>query len=339
VRAVSEPGVRGLTDLKMVSPDKGFVVGQGVIFGTDDGRRWIEQYSDDASWFLSVEAVDADHAWAVAQNGLLATDDGGRQWMPVGQPPGTALRSVDFVDPSTGWGTDGKHVYRSLDGGRSWSVADPPCGAERVCFAGREDGWAARDTHVFRTVDGGQTWTTAFELPVEAPNNEFDPRSIFIHDLECAGPGSAWVLFAGPAAGSKRVPYVVYRGVAGGSWTPVLKTPGGSPPAATSPEGGPYPAPLAAVDRSSVVYAAFTPSSIASVAMAVASDGGRVLQPWRPVPDLFNVTSLSFPTTSTGWATGTKAGATNVDAVVMTADGGRTWHEQLTRPVEPPGQS
>lgn len=339
VRPVSEPGVRGLTDLNMVSPQKGFAVGQSVIFGTDDGWRWVERYSDDASWFRSVETVDADHAWAVAQNGLLATVDGGRQWMPVGQPPGTALRSVDFVDPATGWGSDGKHVYRSVDGGRSWVAADPPCGAERVCFAGADDGWAARDTHVFRTTDGGRTWTTAFELPVEASNNEFNARSIFIYDLDCAGPGSVWVLFAGPAAGSKRVPYVAYHGEAGGSWTPVLKTSDGSPPAVTAREGGPYPAPLAVVDRSSVVYATFTPSSTQAVALATASSGGSVFEAWRPVPDLFSVTSLSFPSQTTGWVLGAKAGATNADAVVMTTDGGRTWHEQLTRAVEPPGQS
>lgn len=105
----------------------------------------------------------------------------------------------------------------------------------------------------------------------------------------------------------------------------------------TAPEGGPYPAPLAVVDHSSVIYAAFTPSSPEPVALSTARSGGSVFQPWRPVPELFSVTSLSFPTATTGWALGANAGATNADAVVMTADGGRTWHEQLTRPVEPPG--
>lgn len=96
---------------------------------------------------------------------------------------------------------------------------------------------------------------------------------------------------------------------------------------------------LVACVVTSVIYTAFTPSSTQSVALATASSGGSVLQPWRPVPELFSVTSLSFPSATTGWVLGAKAGATNADAVVMTTDGGRTWQEQLTRPVEPPRES
>ncbi len=240
VRPVSEPGVRGLTDLAMVSPHKGIAVGHGVILVTDDGRRWEERYSD-PSWFLSVEMVDADHAWAVGQHSLLATEDGGRHWIPVGQPAGTALREVDFVDTATGWGSDREHVYRTADGGRSWVLADPPCGAERVCFSAADDGWAARDTHIFRTTDGGRTWRTAFELPVQASNNEFNVNSIHIQSLECARPGLVWVLFTGPVAGTERTPYVAYHGTADGGWTPVLKARGGlPPPAVVAPEAGAY---------------------------------------------------------------------------------------------------
>ena len=337
IRAVSEPGVRGLTDLVMVSSRKGIAVGQGVIFVTDDGRRWEQRYSD-PSWFLSVEMTDADHAWAVGQHSLLATDDGGRRWRPVGQPTGTALRAVDFVDPSTGWGSDRKHVYRTTDGGRNWALADPPCGAERICFSAADDGWAARGIHVFRTTDGGTTWAKAFELSVQATDNQFNAMSLHVESLECAAGGLVWVLFAGQRAGTERTPYVAYHGRAGGPWAAVLKAPGGPPPAVVAPEGGPYPAPLDLVDAARVVFSSFTPSSTPSVAVATAGATNSGLGPWHPVPKLFSVTSLSFPGRTTGWVLGARAGTTNADAVVMTSDGGRTWHEQLIRPVEPPGQ-
>ena len=337
VRAVSEPGVRGLTDLVMVSPRKGIAVGQGVILVTDDGRRWEQRYSD-PSWFVSVEMIDGDHAWAVGQHSLLASEDGGRHWLPLGQPTGTALRAVDFVDPSSGWGSDRKHVYRTVDGGRSWVLADPPCGAERVCFSAADDGWAARDIHVFRTTDGGRTWAKAFQLPIEASDNQFNAKSIHIHSLECAGGGLVWVLFTGQVAGTERTPYVAYHGTADGAWTAVLKAPGGPPPAVAAPEGGSYPAPLAVVDAAGAIYSAFSPSSTPSVTVSTASEGGGTLDPWHPIPNLFSVTSVSFPGATTGWVLGPRARATNADAVVMTSDGGRTWHEQLTRPVEPPGE-
>jgi hypothetical protein len=337
VRAVSEPGVRGLTDLVMVSPRKGIAVGKGVIFVTDDGRHWEQRYSD-PSWFSSAEMVDSDHAWAVGQHSLLATEDGGRNWLPVGQPTGTSLRAVDFVDRSTGWGSDRKHVYRTTDGGRSWVLADPRCGAERICFSAAEDGWAARGIDVFRTIDGGRTWTDAFQLPVEASDNQFNAMSISVQGLECAAGGLVWALFAGQLAGTQFTPYVAYHGSADGAWTPVLKAPGGPPPTVAAPEGGPHPAPLDVVETARVVYSSFTPSSTPSVAVSTASTAGSGPKRWHPVPIVFSVTSVSFPAGSTGWMLGPRAGATNADVIVTTHDGERTWHEQLTRPVEPPGE-
>ncbi len=88
-----------------------------------------------------------------------------------------------------------------------------------------------------------------------------------------------------------------------------------------------------------MIYVSFTPSSVPSVAVSTATERGTALGPWQPIPNLFSVTSVSFPGATTGWVLGPRAGATNADAVVMTSDGGRTWHEQLTRPVEPPGES
>lgn len=171
---MSESGVRRLTDLAMASPRTGIAVWTPSMPGP--------QYS------------------------LLATEDGGRHWLPVGQSVGTALRAVDFVDLSTGCGSDREHVYRTTDGARSWVLADPPCGAERVCFIAADDGWAARDAHVFRTIDGGRTWMEAFELPVQASDNQCNANSIHIQSLECARPGLVWVRFTRAGGGRRADP-------------------------------------------------------------------------------------------------------------------------------------
>lgn len=333
-RSLADPASRGLTDLDMVSPNKGFAVGEGVILVTDDGHHWQQRYSDE-DWFVSVEALDVDHAWVVGQHSLLATADGGHHWTPVSEPRGASLRAVDFVDPSTGWGSDGRHVYRTTDGGESWVAADPPCGAERICFSARDDGWAARDRHVFRTTDGGHVWTAAFTLPIRETDNQFNAKSVQIDGLDCAAPGVVWVSFAGSAAGTTQTPYVIYRGSGDGAWAPVLQAAGGPPPSAAAPTGGTYPAPFHAVDRDTAVYVSFTPTATPSAALTT-GQGGSMPGPWHSIPGLFSITSLSFPEQTTGWVLAPKAGATNIDVILATTDGGRTWQEQFTRAVPPP---
>src|SRR5207248_182221 len=74
-----------LGDLQMVGPTTGFAVGKGVILGTDDGHKWTPRYTGGAA-FLSVDAVDALHAWAVGDRALYGTVDGGKHWVGVGSP-------------------------------------------------------------------------------------------------------------------------------------------------------------------------------------------------------------------------------------------------------------
>src|SRR5581483_2714139 len=209
--------------LQMVSAQKGFAVDATTVLVTDDGRTWTVRHNGSEPMF-SVDAVDADHAWAVGQNVVLATADGGRTWRPVAEPGQGMLRIVDFIDAGNGWGATAGHLYRTTDGGQTWTRADAPCGGEAVCFTGPDDGWAAEGPHVYRSTDGGDTWQPAFTVPSDGIDLPFNPQSIHVSQLQCARPGVAWVYFTAAASGS-HVGYAAYRGTAAGQWTPVMKEP------------------------------------------------------------------------------------------------------------------
>src|SRR5205085_324261 len=126
-------GSAGPESLRMVSAEKGFAVNDTSVVVTDDGRTWTPRYTDTEPMY-AVDAVDADHAWAVGRHVLVATSDGGRTWQPAAQPDAGVMTALDFLDSQTGWGIAGGHVVRTVDGGRTWRTIDPPCGGEAVCF-------------------------------------------------------------------------------------------------------------------------------------------------------------------------------------------------------------
>jgi hypothetical protein len=320
----------------MVSAQKGFAVDDKAVLVTDDGRTWSSRRSGSEPMF-SVEAVDADHAWAVGQTVLLRTTDGGRTWEALGEPGDGMLRAVDFVDSQTGWGVTASHVYRTLDGGHTWRRTDPPCGGEAVCFSAGDSGWAAVGPFVYRTSDGGDSWTAAFTVPIDDIDRPFSLLSAHAAQLDCARPGTVWALFTGRASGS-HTGYVAYRGTAAGQWTPVLKEPVAGPEGVKAPAAGSHPAPMAFLGPDSALFVSFTPLAGApdTLALRLATGGGTQLGPPQPITGLFTATSISFLSPEVGWAHGAKTGPTTVDAIVATTDGGRTWQEQYAAALPAP---
>jgi len=322
--------------LQMVSAQKGFAVDATTVVVTDDGRTWTARHNGSEPMF-SVDAVDADHAWAVGQNVVLATTDGGRTWRPVGEPGQGMLRIVDFIDAQNGWGATAGHLYRTTDGGRTWTRADAPCGGEAVCFTGPDDGWAAEGPHVYRSTDGGDTWQPAFTVPSDGIDLPFNPQSIHVSQLQCARPGVAWVYFTAAASGS-HVGYAAYRGTAAGQWTPVMKEPEAGPRAVSAPAGGMSPGPMSALGADAAMLVSFTPLATPPGGLHVqeATDGGRHLGAARPITGLFSATAVDFLSPDAGWVIGAKAGSTPIDAILATSDGGRTWLEQYSYTIPPP---
>jgi photosystem II stability/assembly factor-like uncharacterized protein len=337
--AVALEGTQGSasrSSLQMVSAEKGFAADAHSVLVTDDGETWTSRYSGSEQMF-SVDAVDADHAWAVGQNVVLSTTDGGRSWRPVSEPEQGMLRVVALVDAQSGWGATAGHLYRTTDGGMTWARADAPCGGEAVCFTGPDDGWAAEGPHVYRSTDGGDTWQAAFTVPSDGIDMPFNPQSIHVSQLQCARPGVAWVYFTAASSGS-HVGYAAYRGTAAGQWTPVMKEAEAGPRAVSAPAGGSSPAPMSALGADAAMFLSFTPlaSPPGGLRIREATDGGRRLGPSRPITGLFSATAVDFLSPDAGWVIGAKAGSTPIDAILATTDGGQTWREQYSYTIPPP---
>ena len=332
LRPPTEPAApQNLVDIQMVGPNKGFAVGRGAILVTDDGHTWTPRYTGGAA-FLSVDAVDDLHAWAVGDRALYATVDGGKHWPGVGSPDdGTVLRQVHFVEEHFGWGVgrNGK-LYRSGDGGHTWGDLMPPCGAEAVCFTSQEEGWVAVGNRIAHSTTGGDSWTPVFAVPGDADVNGWHPQA-----LQCAKGGVVWALFTGDNAALSHAPYVVYRGTADGQWTAVMKEGMTAPKEIQARrEGGSYPGPISALGADSAAFVLFTPPvSPNPVSVMIGTNGGTVFGPGRPIPPLSSPTAASFLNATAGWVLGTKIPpAPSVDAILATADGGQTWQEQYSRP-------
>lgn len=327
-----------LADLQMVGPAKGFAVGKGTIVVTDDGRTWGPRYSGGAA-FLSVDAVDATHAWAVGDRALYATVDGGKRWLGVGSPDdGTVLRQVHFIDEHFGWGVgrNGK-LYRSGDGGHTWGELMPPCGAEATCFTAQDDGWVAVGNRVAHSTSGGDSWTPVFTIPNRPPpggggsGDDWYPTA-----LQCTKGGAVWALFTGSGAAMSHQPYAVYRGTADGRWTLVAKENMTTAQLPDAPELGGYPAPISSLSADSAVLLTWTAPVDPPVGLRLATADGRTLGPERKIPGLSTPLAAAFLSADAGWVLGTKtaaaAGGPSVDVILATADGGQTWQEQFSRP-------
>jgi photosystem II stability/assembly factor-like uncharacterized protein len=280
--------------------------------------------------FLSVDAVDALHAWAVGDRALYATVDGGTRWTGVGSPDdGTVLRQVHFIDEHFGWGVGrNSKLYRSGDGGHTWGELMPPCGAEAVCFTAQDDGWLAVGNRVARSTSGGDSWTPVMAVPADSDVNGWHPQA-----LQCTKGGVVWALFTGDNAAMSHSPYALYRGTADGRWTLVAKESMTAQQLPPAPELGAYPAPISVLSADSAVLLTWTAPVDPPVGLRLASADGRSLGPERKIPGLSTPLAAGFVSADAGWVMGTKAGGPpSVDAIVATADGGQTWLEQYSRP-------
>jgi photosystem II stability/assembly factor-like uncharacterized protein len=305
----------------MVSDNHGFAVGDGVIAATTDGRNWVEQHRGPEE-FVHVDAVDAEHAWAVARSELLVTVDGGRHWSPLRQPEGAVLRRVKFVSAKSGWGVGEGKLFRTADGGRTWEWLDTPCGAEAVCFTDAERGWVAAGGRVDRSSDGGDSWVTSFQLPAS---------NLYVKELECARPGAVWASFTAAESSNGRRPYVVFRGSTTGDWRAVAAEAVSGPDEVDAPPAGSHPPRLSALGPDEAVLLTFSPPRDPPVGLLLATAGGQRLDGVeRPVTGLSTRAAASFRSLDVGWVLGRRADAHELGVILATRDGGRSWQEQYT---------
>jgi photosystem II stability/assembly factor-like uncharacterized protein len=178
-----------------------------AMWTADGGATWTPSETDlktgDYYQMLrDVECLDAQHAWAVGDSGLIySTADGGRTWAP--QVSGTTLwlTSVSFADLQHGWVCgQGDTILATTDGGLTWAkqheAADQTL-PQRNVLAGIDAldalrAWAVGDYGTaFLTTDGGDTWQPMH--PTAGESTDDDYRQVEFVDAE-----HGWLAGQGP---------------------------------------------------------------------------------------------------------------------------------------------
>jgi photosystem II stability/assembly factor-like uncharacterized protein len=334
-----------LGGIQMVSPDRGWVVGKGLILATTDGSHWQRQY-DGAEPFMFVDAVDGNHVWAVGRRHLFGTSDGGRHWAQLGRPP-APLRSVHFVDAKRGFGVAGfpsvvrddlttaAHVgelVQTFDGGLTWEALSAPCHVESVCFSTLDDGWLLTSGEAYRSEDGGGHWRQVFRFP---------RGDGWFATVQCARPHAAWVLLESRGGALSHSAHVAYRsGDGGATWRALFVEGYTNVDKLAAPETTPgsYPGPFSVVGPSEAVFVGWTPPVDNPTATMTVTQNGQKLGEVRTVPlAQLNPSGASFVSLERGWLVGTvdgtgAIGATGARVILATSDGGRTWTTQYRLP-------
>ena len=150
--------------LEFVDQSNGWAFGSALMKTSDGGASWAVQYQEPGRSVNDGIFLDADHGWAVGDDGLiLVTSNGGTDWTPQDSGTTQDLHAVTFLDTQTAWAVGGDEtILHTVDGGAHWNVqregwlwtlyAVDFYDALRGCALG------ANFTAVY-TADGGTTWT------------------------------------------------------------------------------------------------------------------------------------------------------------------------------------
>lgn len=323
-------------------------LGATILATSDGGATWRQQ-AEAPGRALAMGATSPLAAWVETEAGCLVMPDGGQSWQRAeSKPEGAAPRlpppelvaaahgergypfcsgQVPFagayfaLDGRTAWAfctsNGGDHytwrrLYRTVDGGRSWELLtdDPPYprfGTPELIFVDGAHGWLAGWGVLSATDDGGRTWRNLGV--VEEGETARGPQLL--------SPQQGFVIAERHNDGRNTL---LRTDDGGATWRQVY----GAPAPALWPTG-----PVRFFADGSGVGAGDNGAILAT------RDAGRS---WAQVGTLsadcqfgLQVSALSFPDRTHGWATVT-CGGTPAPALYRTLDGGATW-----APAGPPG--
>jgi photosystem II stability/assembly factor-like uncharacterized protein len=149
----------------------GIAVGQtGLILRTTDaGSTWAGQVSPVPSVSCyGVRFIDANHGWAVGDNGTIIRTVDGTNWAVQASGVTHSLFGISFGNSSSGWivGGEGTNltgvILNSTDGGASWhtQLNGVPHILYGASFPNALTGWAVGELgYVLHTTNGGANWS------------------------------------------------------------------------------------------------------------------------------------------------------------------------------------
>ncbi len=160
----------------------------GILVTPDGGATWSTRDTGITGHLRNIDFIDADHGFAVGDDGLLvATDNGGRKWDVRKAGVKESLASIQFVGQS-GWaaGFDGVIIHTE-DGGRTWTPQETGTkeSLESIFFLDANRGWAVGWAGtILRTTDGGKKWEQ-----VKSDAAQWSLSSVYFRDEK-----SGWIV-------------------------------------------------------------------------------------------------------------------------------------------------
>ena len=279
-----------------------------------------------------VHAIDANHAVACGNNGvILTTNDGGTTWVRQASFTLATLWDVYFVSSSTGWVVGEGVIAKTTDGGVTWQiqmVLNFPNALKSVFFVSPNLGWAVGDGGViFNTSDGGTTWTNQssgttnplMEV-VFTSSTEGYAVSLFGEILKTTNGGTSWtsqlissyftsIYFGNATQGyavNEYLSQIYYTNDAGLTWTQTTSTAGMSATGVYAYGGNNfvicgYSGSVPAIKKSTDNGSTYTSSTFTTKA---------------------SLNACHFANANIGYAVGKQG------SILKTVDGGQTWISQ-----------
>ena len=311
--------------VQMVSSKVGYAVIGHAVVGTVDGVHWKSLYLSPESLSF-VDAVDANHVWALGSRSLFTSVDGGRNWT-VSPKSAVPLSTVHFVGANDGWSVTDGMLLQTSTGGHAWQAAPSPCPVDRVCFDNAQHGWIVTGSRAYKTDDGGAHWSPALSAGTGSSLGGD------VIDVQCTSDNSAWILFDNHEGAGGHISYAGYRCRQDGACALVIRN-NFYPPVVPGTDGpGASPGPFSVIDDHTAVFTGYTSALQEPMSMVLLSDDGRTRGPALVVPDgppeQATPAAVSFTSRERGWIVDTLNGAAHI---IATTNGGRTWSVQYAVP-------
>ena len=334
----------GLTGVQFVSPQQGWVAGSDRILATSDGGAHWQIQDRGRLGLASLDFVNASDGWAVGLNTVLATTDGGAHWHALPEPC-PLIDAVHFVSVSLGFavagGTatayqpvppSGGALLATVDGGQSWYGVHAPADVQSACFTNRMRGWLGAHGRLYRRVNGGSPWT----LAARGVTGSGSPP--FLMTVQCAGPDAVWGLDIGMDAAMNHEPFIGYHAGPSGAKAIFAEQYFPHPGVKVTANGpGTEPGPLSAIsETTAVVIGSCPPCGNGTVPWDLVTNSGAVISQRGNIGGLTAAAGASFMTPQLGWVVGNfddyrnPARQIQRQRIVMTTDGGASWHTQYS---------